>query len=78
MLHIITEVMTMADKYAATYKFGNTVVHVVAPPPMTEERKKQILADFHHASWAVWNSLSDETKLRLNAEAEKDGQRRII
>lgn len=70
----------MADKYAATYKFGNTVVHVVAPPPMTEARKKQILADFNRANWRAWNSLSDETKLRLNAEAEaeKDGQRRII
>ena len=53
-------------KYAATYKFGKTTVHVVAPPPMTEEEKEKRLHEFHQAAWAAWNSLPVDTRLKLN------------
>lgn len=58
-------------KYDATYKIGKTTVHVVAPPPMSEEKRERILNEYHYAGWAIWNSLSDEEKLRINEEEEK-------
>ena len=56
-------------EYAATYKFGNTTVNVVAPPPKSEEEIKRILTDFHRAGWDIWNSLSTEEKIQINKEA---------
>ncbi|WHH58280.1 hypothetical protein [Petroclostridium sp. X23] len=35
----------MEEKYDATYKFGNTTVNVVAPPPMTEEELQKRIKD---------------------------------
>lgn len=58
-------------KYDATYHLGNTVVHVIAPPPMTEEQKQAIIADWHHAAWEAWNLLPVEERLRINAEYEE-------
>lgn len=58
-------------KYAATYKFGKSTVHVVAPPPMTEEEKEKILREYDRAFWAAWNSLTVEERLRINQEAEE-------
>jgi hypothetical protein len=60
----------MEKKYAATYKFGNTTVNIVEPPPISEEEKQKIIHDFHLAGWAAWNSLTREEQLALNAEAE--------
>ena len=60
-------------KYDAEYrggKYGNTIVRVVAPPPMTDEQKEQVLNGWRRAFWAAWDSLSDEDRLALNAEAE--------
>jgi hypothetical protein len=37
--------------YDATYHLGNTVVHVVAPPPMTEAEKEKILYEFYYHAW---------------------------
>lgn len=60
-------------KYAATYRLPNrkAVVHVVAPPPMTAEQKEAVLYQFHQAGWEIWNSLSVEERLRINAECDK-------
>ena len=57
------------EKYDATYKFGNTTVHVVAPPPMSEEEKQKILKEFHQAGWEIWQSiLEEEDSLDLGKE----------
>ena len=40
-------------QYDATYQFGNTMVHVVAPPQKSKEEIEKILADFHRAGWAI-------------------------
>ncbi|WP_156478583.1 hypothetical protein [Anaerosporomusa subterranea] len=64
------------QNYAATYKLGKTTVNVVAPPPMTEEQKEQVLCGWRRAFWAAWDSLSDEDKLALNAEAEVEEKSR--
>lgn len=58
------------QKYAATYKFGKTTVHIVAPPPMSEEAKEEILREYDRAFWAAWNSLPVEERLRINAECK--------
>jgi hypothetical protein len=50
--HVTTE-NSQNEKYAATYHFGNTVVHVVAPPPMTPEEKKRRVDAFYKAAWQV-------------------------
>ncbi len=55
-------------KYDATYHLGNTVVHVVAPPPMTEAEKEKILREFYHHAWNAWNSMPVEERLKMNAE----------
>lgn len=46
--------------YAATYHFGNTVVHVVAPPPMTPEEKQKKVDEFYKAAWQVVKSLNEK------------------
>lgn len=68
----------MAGKYAATYRFGKTTVYVVAPPPMTQEQINAVLAELHRANWDIWNSLSTEEQIRINAEAKKDEQRKAV
>ncbi|WP_201259773.1 hypothetical protein [Tissierella sp. P1] len=55
----------MKKKYDATYKLGDAIVHVVAPPPMTEEENERILSEFHQAGYEIWKNLSAEEKLRL-------------
>ncbi|WP_201259774.1 hypothetical protein [Tissierella sp. P1] len=50
----------MEKKYDATYKFGNTTVHVVAPPPMSEEEKERILDEFHRTAFKIWQRIYRE------------------
>jgi hypothetical protein len=57
-------------KYDVTYHLGNTVVHVVAPLPMTEDEKEEILLDFYNHAWSAWNSLSIEERLKINSECD--------
>lgn len=59
----------MEQEYAATYRFPDSkaVVHVVAPLPLTEEEKENVLREFHLAGWAAWNSLSPEERRQINA-----------
>ncbi|MGM7685162.1 hypothetical protein ACSVDA_23955 [Cytobacillus sp. Hm23] len=59
-------------EYLATYKFGKTVVKIVAPPPMTEEENQRRIQDFYNALWDIWDSLSVEEQLKLNAEIEEE------
>ncbi|MDA5109949.1 hypothetical protein [Brevibacillus thermoruber] len=50
----------MERKYDATYTFGNTTVHVVAPPPMTEEAVDRVLDELHAAGWAILDELEEK------------------
>ncbi|GAE26996.1 hypothetical protein JCM9140_3106 [Halalkalibacter wakoensis JCM 9140] len=59
------------QKYAMTRKYGKVTVHVVAPTPMSDEEQERIIYEHHQAGWAIWNSLSDEEKERINNEAAK-------
>lgn len=59
-----------AMEYDATYKIGKTTVHVVAPKGMSEEEKQRILAEFHKAGWAIWNSLPLEKREEINKACE--------
>jgi hypothetical protein len=61
----------MDKKYDATYQLGNTTVHIVAPPPLTEEEKAKRIREYYIAGWNAWNSLPVEERLRINAEYEK-------
>lgn len=47
------------QKYDHTYKFGRTTIHVVAPPPLTHERREQILNEFYAAGWAILRSVAE-------------------
>ncbi|MBP2626311.1 MAG: hypothetical protein H6Q68_1022 [Firmicutes bacterium] len=55
-------------KYAATYLLGNTVVHVIAPPPMTEAKKEKILRELQQSEWEAWNLMPVEERLKANAD----------
>lgn len=66
--HILNRGDRVERKYDATYHFGKTVVHIVAPPPMTDEAKEKILRELQLVEWKVWNKFSVEKRLRLNEE----------
>lgn len=50
--------------YDKTYKFGNTTVHVVAPPPMTDEELEQIEKEIHEAAWAILERIEREKEVK--------------
>lgn len=62
----------MEEKYDATYhsKAGDSIVHVVAPGPMSEEELEKRIREFHHAGWKAWNSLSIQKRLLLNGKVK--------
>ncbi len=74
--HINSRGDCMERKYDATYRFPGSkgVVHVVAPPPMTEEEVNNVLREYDKAFWAAWKSLSTEQKLKINARCEDASQ----
>lgn len=71
----------MESKYAATYRFpgSRSVVHVVAPLPLTEECKDRILRGFYRTAWAAWSTLTVEQRLKINLRVDltKTLQRRL-
>ncbi|QZY56991.1 hypothetical protein [Crassaminicella profunda] len=50
----------MEEKYDATYHFGNTTVHIIGPPPMTEEEIEKVLDEYHRAGWAIIQELREK------------------
>jgi len=58
----------MEGQYDATYHLGNTLIHVVAPPPMTKEEKDEVLREFYRHAWNAWSSITVEERLRINSE----------
>ena len=47
-------------KYDKTYKFGNTTVHVVSPPFMTDEELEQIEKEIHETAWEILERIERE------------------
>lgn len=47
-------------KYDKTYKFGQTTVHVVAPPPMTDEELEKIEKEIHKTAWSIIQRVERE------------------
>jgi hypothetical protein len=58
--HMILRGDLMPDKkkYDATYQYGNTTVHVVAPKPMPGEQKQKIIREMHLAGWTIIQNMS--------------------
>jgi len=48
------------QEYAAVYKFGNTKVKVVAPPPMLEEEKEEILRQMHQVGYSILQEMEEK------------------
>lgn len=40
-------------KYDATYQYGGTTVHIVAPK-LTDEEREQRLAEIQRTIWILW------------------------
>lgn len=68
--HTINRGDCMEPKYAEMYCYGKAIIHVVAPSPMTQKELDKRIRDFYSAAWDMWNSLSIEDQIQLNAEAE--------
>ncbi|AFS79215.1 hypothetical protein Curi_c22120 [Gottschalkia acidurici 9a] len=47
-------------KYDATYKLGNTTVHIVAPPPLTEDDWNKIKKGLNRLGLEIWREDSGE------------------
>ncbi|MFZ3171211.1 MAG: hypothetical protein WA118_04440 [Carboxydocellales bacterium] len=50
--------MKSLDEYAETYHLGKAVVHIVAPPPMTEEELKRRLEEMQSVAWSIIYKLA--------------------
>lgn len=57
-------------KYDKTSKIGNTTVHVVAPPPMTDERLEQIEKEIHAAAWEIIRELEEKKQSATKGEGK--------
>lgn len=47
------DTMSQQEEYAATYEFGKTKVHVVAPEPKAQKDIDKILQAYYKAGWAI-------------------------
>ncbi len=47
-------------KYDKTIKIGNTTIHFVAPPPMTEEQEKKIWDEISAAAWSIIDEIMEK------------------
>jgi len=54
------QVIDREQAYDATYHFGNTVVHIIAPKPKTPEEIEKIIEEHHKVGWEIWNDLLDK------------------
>jgi len=53
----------MSDRKVHTLKLGRTTVHIVEPPPMSEEQVEKVLTDLHAAGWAIIDDLVQRYEL---------------
>ncbi|WP_020059130.1 hypothetical protein [Bacillus sp. 123MFChir2] len=47
------DTMSQQEEYAATYEFGKTKVHVVAPEPKSQKDIDKTLQAYYKAGWAI-------------------------
>lgn len=47
------DTMSQQEEYAATYEFGKTKVHVVAPEPKLQKDIDKIRQAYYKAGWAI-------------------------
>lgn len=47
------DTMSQQGEYAATYEFGKTKVHVVAPEPKSQKDIAKIRQAYYKAGWAI-------------------------
>ncbi|KZE06277.1 hypothetical protein B4117_2155 [Bacillus mycoides] len=47
------DAMSQQEEYAATYEFGKTKVHVVAPEPKSQKDIDKLLQAYYKAGWAI-------------------------
>jgi hypothetical protein len=48
------------QKYDATYRYGKTVVHIVAPKNQTKEEIDQIIKEWHIAGRAIVKEIQEK------------------
>jgi hypothetical protein len=48
------------QKYDATYRYGKTVVHIVAPKNQTKEEIDQIINEWHIAGRAIVKEIQEK------------------
>lgn len=58
---VLIEEGTSMEKYDKTLKIGKTLVHIVAPPPMSKEELERVLADYHSAGWVIIEEMSKKS-----------------
>lgn len=61
----------MEQKPAKTIKSGKTTIKIYAPPSMSKDEHERRVRGICRAAWSIWNSLSTEEKLKINAECSK-------
>nr|WP_255286465.1 hypothetical protein [Bacillus toyonensis] len=58
------DTMSQQEEYAATYEFGKTKVHVVAPEPKSQKDIDKIRQAYYKAGWAIIK----EIQVKANVE----------
>lgn len=54
--------------YDKTYKFGQTTVHVVAPPQMTDQELEQIEKKIHQTAWAILERIQEKEENNVKSK----------
>lgn len=57
------ETMSQQEEYVASYEFGKTKVHIVAPEPKTKKDIEKILRAYYKASWAIIDELQTKENI---------------
>lgn len=62
----------MAEKYDATYKFGKTIVNIIAPKNQTKEEIEQIIKEYHIAGRAIVKEIQEREYAKLIKQVKED------
>ena len=55
-------------EYDKTYKFGQTTVHVVAPPQMTDQELEQIEKKIHQTAWEILERIQEKEENNVKSK----------
>jgi hypothetical protein len=64
----------MTEKYDATYKYGKTIVHIVAPKNQSKEEIDQIIKEWHIAGRAIVKEIQEREFAKLKKQVEEDNK----